>query len=193
MPVFIRNPKNGKQVKVNSLMYNCASVTSLDYSVARRLGLEGKKISMTSMGVAGLTITADAMVSLVEIVSIDGKTRELCPVRCTDSPGGPLQFFDWRTVQDKHAQLAHITLPAPADNDHIDMIIGNDLACLMKLETDQPGPFQLRGETFMSPLAERTVLGWTISGYTDPTPPKTKDILTGRVFLQNGVVALQKH
>ena len=193
MPVYLQNPLNNKKVKVNSLLDNCANATSLDYSVARKLGLDGMKMSITSMGVAGLTHTADAMMALVEIVSLDGKTRELCPVRCTDSPTGPLKFFDWRKVQDQHSGLENIPLPEPADTDQIDMIIGNDLACLMKLETEQPGPFQIGGEMFMSPLAERTVLGWTISGYTDPIPPKTSDILTGRVFLQDGVVALHKH
>ena len=78
-------------------------------------------------------------------------------------------------------KLADVPLPEPAPVVPCEPVftfyIGNDLSALIKLDLESPGPAQIGAEECYRPWAERTMLGWHISGYSGMTPPTNQQIL----------------
>ena len=71
------------------------------------------------------------------------------------------------------------------------MIVGTDFPMLsMKLDTTSPGPCQIGGDGYLTPIAQRQMVGWTCSGYTGRAPPSQQEILAGKFFLSQEVAMM---
>ena len=188
----IRNPETGSSIKCNCLLDGCCAYTQCDIGIAKYLGLSGKKIKNITHGAGGIVHESSGILAEVTIQDLTGTTSVTHPIRFIDHPAGQIQFFDWRSCQNRFDFLRDIPLPSPVSHEGmppIPLIIGTDLNCLMRLK---PGSVQLGAFGPMSPLAEETEIGWTVSGYTGPDAPTSAQILSGDALVLESNVVLSR-
>ena len=167
-------------------------------SIARKLDCSGKKRTRTTNGVGGCAWTAEVMTAMATIESLDGRHSSTFPLSFAEKPCGNLKFVDWRSYLDSHPSLLPIKklLPSlgPEDDDSVLMILGTDHPDLIlrpddSLNEAEGVPSWLGGEGFCKPFALRTVLGWSVCGFTGAQAPNAVEIVRGNVVLSHLSVA----
>ena len=196
--VYLKNPVNGEKVKVCCIRDNCCSESVCCMSIARKLDCSGKKRTRTTNGVGGCAWTAEVMTAMATIESLDGRHSSTFPLSFAEKPCGNLKFVDWRSYLDSHPSLLPIKklLPSlgPEDDDSVLMILGTDHPDLIlrpddSLNEAEGVPSWLGGEGFCKPFALRTVLGWSVCGFTGAQAPNAVEIVRGNVVLSHLSVA----
>ena len=131
---------------------------------------------------------------MAQICSWDGSYEETLPLQFTSNPCKGLRYVDWRNYIDQHEELAFLKdkLPEPAvpmeGMDQVQAILGNDLPHLiLKQVNTGPEPSQVGGNGWLKPIAIRTLLGWSVSGYTGYKPPEMIDVAEAKVALSGSV------
>ena len=190
--VRIGNPETGLFVCTNCLLDCCCSRTQGHIKLAKMLGLKGPLIDTRTTGAGGMVHSSKGILAMVEISDLEGTFTVSHPIRFIDSPAGDIEFVDWRQHQNKFSYLQDIDLPEPVFHEglpDIPIIVGNDLACLMKLKD---GSVQRGADSPLSPLAENTKVGWTVAGFTSPDPPAAQDLMEGKALLLDNTVVLAR-
>ena len=110
----LRNPMTGDTMLVNALLDNGSNVTMAHDGIAKKWGLTGLSKPLKSHGIGGIVHTADTMMSLVTIETLNGKITTTNPMRFQAQPVGKLPFLDWREYLRGHPEFADVKLPEPA-------------------------------------------------------------------------------
>ena len=190
--IELGSPVTGKWVKINCIRDGGCSQTLIHIGVARYLGLVGPEHKRQTKGVSGMVWNHVVTTCMVRLRSSSGDHCEMLPLNFTDSPCHGLKMVDWRNFLSFHEEFKPLEgqLPVPADPqegiDEIAGVLGQDLPHLiLRQDNSKPGPSQYGGLGWMKPLAVRTLLGWSISGYTSRTPPERSDIAEARLTLND--------
>ena len=161
-------------------------------SIARTLGCTGNTKSRTTNGVGGCEWTTNVMTSMVTLESMDGRCSQTFPLSFAEKPCGNLKFVDWGIYLDNHPQFKEIKpfLPKPGEDDSVLMILGTDHPDLiLKPDDSLPGPSWIGGEGYCKPFALRTILGWSVCGYTGANSPNSVEVVNGKIVLSHFSVA----
>ena len=189
---FLKNPQTGQSIKVCLIRDSCASESVCCLSVARILGCTGTSRQRTTNGVGGCEWKTEVMTSMITLESEDGRCSQTFPLSFAEKPCGDLKFLDWRLYLDNHPQLEPIRnfLPRAGDDDSVLMILGTDHPDLISRPDETlPGPSWIGGEGYCRPFALRTVLGWSVTGYTGAQPPNAVEVINGKIVLSHLGVA----
>ena len=161
--------------------------------LAKKWNIEGHKLVMETTGVGGLVHNTVVLIGMITLESLDGRVKVTCPIRFSNKPAGDLKFEDWRKYASFFGEFGSIQsqIPEPAaiipSEPEIGAIIGTDLNCLMRLDTDGEGPVEIGRDGFLKPLAQKLKVGWTVSGFTNPQKPNEQDLLKAKVLLSSKV------
>ena len=195
---YIKNPANGEKTKVCLIRDNCCSESICCMSIARKLGFAGETRERTTNGVGGCKWTTDVMSSMASLESLDGRHSFTIPLSFADKPCGDLKYLDWTQYIDNHPALLPIKkfLPqlSPEDNQACLMILGTDNPTLIlkpdsSLDEVEGVPSWIGGEGYCKPFALRTVLGWSVCGFTGAQPPNPVEIVNGKTIISHCNVA----
>ncbi len=168
LPLWIKNPANGKLRKINALLDDgCTSAGMLSTTMAEELGLQGPAHWTTTEGVGGKITTYRTFLSQVEVRQDGGGRFFPLGVQIMRRPAGSYLPVDWTKHQTKFGHLAPLPLAPPAEDGQVHLLIGSrvpSLTLALDERVGRPG----------DPVARRTPLGWTITGPTDPDLPPDK-------------------
>jgi len=187
IPIRIRNPANNKAEEIYVIIDSGSTATFLDSSLMSRLGLRGVPQEIRTKGVGGIDYTGYVTNTMVALESIDGSIKQQVPVKFSYQPTGDLKYVDWNRYKDRFPELSDIQLPQPTKpiSTKVLGILGNDLKFITRLDQSYNGRPQIGGDGYMKPMAQKTLLGWAISGFNSTEPPTTQEFIDGSVALNN--------
>ncbi len=160
IPLWVRNPKNGLQRKINALLDDgCTGAGLLAADLAEQLHLTGPSITATTEGVGGKTTTYRTILSQVEVRGPSGAPFAPLRVQVMKAPAGSYRPIDWTILQNRFPHLWGLPLPAPVQNEGVHLLIGSRAPLLS-------AALEERRDGQAGPIARRTPLGWTVTGPT---------------------------
>ena len=190
--IRVKNPSTGALLAVCCLIDSGCSHTQGDLGIADLLGVVGKQIECHTNGAGGMVFKCKGILAEVQFSDLGGSFSVSLPIKFVKKPAGDIPFVNWKNYQNRFDFLRDIDLPDPVFHQglpQIPLIIGNDLACLLK---NRPGSQQRGALAPLSPLAQETALGWAVCGYTSPDPPTTGDILRGKALVVESNIVLSR-
>ena len=160
IPLWVRNPKNGRQKRINALLDDgCTGAGLLAADLAEQLNLTGPSITATTEGVGGKTTTYRTILSQVEIKGPSGAPFAPLKVQVMKAPAGSYRPIDWTAIQGRFPHLRVLPLPAPILGEGVQLLIGSRAPLLS-------AALEERRDGEAGPIARRTPLGWTVTGPT---------------------------
>jgi len=188
--ITLRHPVTNESEDLYVILDSGSNITMFDAEIADNFRLSGETLPLTTQGVGGQEYDSELLTMPMILESIDGKVKEIIPANFTRKPTAKIIQANWSELKTKFPQFKDLPLPTPrpGTNPKIRGIIGNDLTNLTKLDLDQPGPAQIGANRPLEPLAQRTMIGWTISGYSDPDTPTMEAWTEGRTVLNHMIL-----
>ena len=182
--LYLENPDNGEQLKVNALYDTGATTTTVSSKLLEKWSnLQTVKQKMTVNGCQGLKKSVQVDIANINIISSDGKTKVNGDVTCADNPiGGNYSFVDWNKQKLAFNYLKYLDFEEPADplmGEMFPVLLGNDFANLTKLDEEwmKKGKCPQRASSLNmknEPIALKLNVGWVAMGYTGPEKEKSK-------------------
>ena len=162
LTVYIKNPKTGKELKVNLLADSGANNCSLDTQLARELGLQGPKEPYHVQVGGGRINSYSSYAAITKVRGVhEGADEFDVSFHIYKQPCGRLDNIDWNERKKAWPHLQDLPLPKPADRP-VEGIIG--MAEPWLIAPTQAAITQGRYD----PIATKTRLGWTVGGKVFP-------------------------
>ncbi len=180
IPLWVRNPDNGKQVQINALLDDgCSHASMASKELAQELDLVGPTGWATTEGVGGKKTTYRTFFARIEVQGPSGAPFQALPTQVMERPAGSYSPVDWTGHQVRFPHLADLPLAAPVPNGRVDLLIGSKYPRLTAALEERCGGL-------MDPVARATALGWTVTGSTRPDMPPDQ-MAALQVLLQHAV------
>ncbi len=181
--LWVRNPENGRQIRVNALLDDgCSHAAMASQELAEALALSGPVCWATTEGVGGKVSTYRTFYALVEVQGPSGAPFAPLPAQVMQRPAGSYQPVDWTLHQSKFPHLEQVPITPPVQNGRIDLLIGSRFPTLSSALEEKTG-----GEN--DPIARKTPLGWTITGTTQPGTSRERAAALHTLLLHNSRAA----
>jgi len=126
VPVILKN--GNRRIKVNALLDEASTKTSLNADVAAELGLQGNPQSVTVNVLNGQTETFETTPVEVALESLDGNLKTTITAFTAERVTGNMKVNDWGKHAAQCTHLKGIQFPNPGIRPIVDMLIGVDYA-----------------------------------------------------------------
>ena len=143
------------QVIMGLVLLDSGSETTLIRTgFANQLGISGPKANLTVDTVGGVSTTVKSQRVRLPIAS--SVAKETVGAWTIKTICAPLQGFDWQEIKQHHTHLHDVPIGTTGEGT-VDVLLGLDAAALTI-------PLEVRRGEATEPVAEKTPLGWVISG-----------------------------
>jgi len=191
--IRVRSPFLQEKSRIINVLFDSgANASFFDRSIAEDFGMQGPEKPVRVVGWAGIPRNMMVQLGPLIIEDLQGTLSEKIPAKFCRDPSSGMKFSDWREDLKKFPEFKVVDLPQPYidenGNSEIHAVLGNDLKFLWKLDVEHKGPIQIGIGKYLTPVAEKNRLCWTIGGFNDPRTPKLQELLDGNVVL-NGSIA----